>query len=129
MPPREGLRWILCQVCGGRADIQTAQRREQKEVTKPLPITWNVAVVKRDSAEVGGDAQVEAPLLPFSSQLTDAQRQDGLLLVRLPGQLQQHLKTMQTHLISPDRGRKKANGILGLLFFESQENKDTNEPP
>lgn len=99
-------------------------------MTKPLPITWNVAVVKRDSAEVGGDAQVEAPLLPFSSQLTDAQRQDGLLLVRLSGQLQQHLKTMQTHLISPDRGRKKANGILGLLFFfESQENKDTNEPP
>lgn len=89
---------------------------------KQPPITWNITVVKRHSAEVGSDTKVEAPLLSFSSQLTDAQRQDGLLLVGLPGQLQQDLSTVQSQITSPDRGR--INRILGSTSLRTK--KQTN---
>ncbi|XP_034747367.1 vacuolar protein sorting-associated protein 13C-like [Etheostoma cragini] len=67
-------------------------------------------MVECDSAQVSGDAQVGAPPLPFSSQLTDAERQNGLLQVLLP--VPEHTSHPQ-HLNAP---REQVTWGLTNLF-------------
>ena len=87
-------------------------------------VTWDVAVVQRDSAQVRRDTQVEAPPLSLGSELTDAQGQHRLLLVHLPGQLQQHLNASHTHkhTLLSHQTYKHIHGYKSDLRPEEQTN-------